>query len=62
MYCSSVEVGSIDDLSSERAKVKVYVVNSFVEWQGCLLNEGFTSTNFQLLESDSKINKRGVSI
>ena len=28
-YCS-VEVASVDDLYSERAKVKVYVVNSFV--------------------------------
>lgn len=44
-YCS-VEASGIDDLSSEGAKVKVYVVNSFVERQGYLLNE--TSTHQQL--------------
>lgn len=38
LYCS-VEVSGTDDLSSERAKVKVYVVNSFVESQRYHLNE-----------------------
>lgn len=37
-YCS-VGVSSVYDLSSERAKVKVYVVNSFVERRGYLPNE-----------------------
>lgn len=32
LYCS-VKVSGTDDLFSERAKVKVYVLNSFVETQ-----------------------------
>ena len=43
-YCS-VEVASVDDLYSERAKVKVYVVNSFVgRWLG-ILNENSPQTS-----------------
>lgn len=38
LYCS-VEVSGTDDLSSEGAKVKVYVVNPFVELQRRNLNE-----------------------
>lgn len=38
LYCS-VEVKDSDDLYSERAKVKVYVVNSFVESWRYRLNE-----------------------
>ena len=39
LYCS-VEVSGLDDLFSKGAKVKVYVVNSFVERQRYHLNEG----------------------
>ena len=38
LYCS-VEVRGSDDLYSARAKVKVYVVNSFVESRRYRLNE-----------------------